>query len=320
MTQQSSLRFDGETVIITGAGRGIGREHALLFAARGANVVVNDVGVTSSGEGEDLSVASLVVDEILAAGGSAVTDRHSVAETEGAEALVQTALDAFGRVDVLVNNAGIITFGLFADLDDRAWDQMMAVTLGGTYRTCRAVWPHFVAAGGGRIVNTTSNAGLSGCEQLSHYGAAKSAVAGLTKTLAIEGRPHGIRANAIAPMAVTRMNSDHFFGGAVPANREWQADIVSGAVPIGPASLVPPTAVWLAHRATEANGGIYSTSSGKVARVGIVIGEGYFNPDHTPEDLVAAAHEVEELRDYLDPTTNADEIASIATLFKEAQG
>jgi NAD(P)-dependent dehydrogenase (short-subunit alcohol dehydrogenase family) len=315
MQVEQRLRFDGETVIITGAGRGIGREHALLFAERGANVVVNDLGVAAAGDGPDQSVATLLVDEITAKGGTAVADCHSVADAEGAAAVVKAAIDAFDKVDILVNNAGIITFAPFPDIDDDQWERMLAVTLGGTYRMCRAVWEHFVAGGGGRIINTTSNAGLAGCEQLSHYGAAKAAVAGLTKTLALEGEPHGIRVNAIAPMAVTRMNSDYFFVGVPPAERDWRADLRSGAVPIGPASLISPTVIWLAHRSNAANGDIFSTSSGKVARVATVVGEGYFNPDHTPEDLADNAETIRELREYLDPRSNVDELASIRPLF-----
>ncbi|GAB3379695.1 SDR family NAD(P)-dependent oxidoreductase [Amycolatopsis echigonensis] len=316
MTEPQS--FQDRVVVVTGAGRGLGREHALAFARRGANVVVNDLGVASDGDGNDVSVAQSVVDEIAALGGKAVADTHSVADSAGAAAVIDTAVREFGRVDVLVNNAGIISYAAFEDLTDEQWDRMLAVTLNGAYHMSKAVWPLFTRQGGGRIVNTTSNAGFAGSPTLSHYGSAKLAVAALTKNLALEGAEHGIVVNAIAPMAVTRMNRDAFFGGSEVEQDNWQDDLRSGRVPMGPPSIVSPTVLWLSHPDTDVTGQIFSTSSGKVARVAFVVGEGYFNPDHTMEDLQQHRNEIMELGKYLDPSDTGAELAVIPPLFQSS--
>ena len=312
----NDMRFDDDVVIVTGAGRGLGREHALAFAARGAALVVNDIGVESDGAGGSSAVAQAVVEEIVAAGGRAIADNHSVATADGAREIVAAALAAFGKVTVLVNNAGIINFATLEKISDPDWTRMLTVTLDGTFQMSKAVWPYFVAQGYGRIVNTTSNAGFAGCEQLVHYGAAKLGAAGLTKALAQEAIGTGITVNAIAPMAVTRMNRDVFFGGAEVEGDDWQADIRRGAVPMGPPSIVSPAVLWLAHASTTVNGDIYSTSSGKVARVGFVVGEGYFNPVHTPEDLRDHVEVIRSLVSFIEPTSTGDELALIPPLFQ----
>lgn len=311
----SPMRFDDQVVIVTGAGRGLGREHALGFAARGAAVVVNDPGVDRDDDGGERSVAQAVVEEIVAGGGRAVADRNSVATRAGAEAIVQAALDMFGKVTVLVNNAGIISFAPLTQIGEADWRAMQAVTLDGTFHMCAAAWPHMAAHGFGRIVNTTSNAGFAGSETLGAYGAAKLGVAGLTKCLAQEVAATGITVNAVAPMAVTRMNRDAFFAGKDAGGEDWQADIRAGHVPMGPPAAVTPTVLWLAHRDTALNGEIFSSSSGKVARVGFVVGQGWFDPDHGPEELAAHADEIRRLGDYLDPRSTSDELAAIPPLF-----
>ncbi len=312
----TKMRFDDDVVIITGAGRGLGREHALQFAARGAAVVVNDPGVEPDGSGGSIAVAQSVVDEIVGAGGRAVADTHSVTTADGAGAIVKTAIDAFGTVTVLVNNAGIINYATLENIEDGAWQRMMAVMLDGVFHMSKAVWPVFAAQRHGRIVNTTSNAGFAGNELLVHYGAAKLGVAGFTKALAQEVGDTGITVNAIAPMGITRMNRDHFFGGMESQGSDWQDDIIRGVVPMGPASMVSPTVLWLAHRSTKVNGDIYSTSSGKVSRVAFIVGEGYFNPNHDVEDLRDNIAQVQTLGRYLDPRCTADEVALIPQLFR----
>lgn len=302
----SELRFDDDVVIVTGAGRGLGREYALLFAKSGAKVVVNDV---------DNDVAQAVVEEILASGGHAVADSHSVADAESAKGIVQTALDAFGTVSVLVNNAGIITYATFEDLTEEQWNIMRSVTLDGTFFVTKAVWPVFIKNGYGRVVNVTSNAGFGGSPTLSHYGAMKLAIAGLTKNLALEGAEHKITVNAIAPMAVTRMNEEAFFGNVNPSVNSWREDIAAGKVPIGPSYIVAPTVVWLGHRDNPVTGEIFSSSSGKVGRVAFVIGEGYFNAEQTPADLSANIEQVRTLDNYVEPRDTSDELALIPPLF-----
>jgi NAD(P)-dependent dehydrogenase (short-subunit alcohol dehydrogenase family) len=311
----SEMRFDDDVVIVTGAGRGLGREYALAFAARGAAVVVNDIGAEADGSGGSRAVAQGVVDEIVAVGGRAIADTNSVVTAEGAAAIVRTALDTFGKLTVLINNAGTIAFAPLTKIGDEDWRRMLSVTLDGTFQMCRAAWPVMAAQGYGRIVNTTSNAGFAGNETLSHYGAAKLGVAGLTKCLAQEVKDSGIAVNAVAPMAVTRMNREAFFGGAVVEGNNWRDDIASGKVPMGPAEIVAPTVLWLAHRSTTLNGEIFSSSSGKVARVAFVVGEGYFNPHHGPEDLQDNAEAIRTLGDYLDPKFTGDELAAIPPLF-----
>lgn len=311
----AEMRFDDDVVIVTGAGRGLGREHALAFARRGAAVLVNDPGGASDGSGSDLGVAEEVAAEIRALGGRAVANRSSVATRAGAEAIVAAVIETFGKLTVLVNNAGIITFAPLTDISDGDWRAMQAVTLDGAFHMCAAAWPQMLRQGHGRIVNTTSNAGFAGNETLIAYGAAKLGVAGLTKCLARETPGTGITVNAIAPMAVTRMNRDAFFGGQDAGGEDWQADIRAGKVPMGPPEIVSPAVLWLAHPDTNINGEIFSTSSGKVARVAFVVGEGYFNPDHTPEDLAANADRIRELGDFLDPTSTGDELAVIPPLF-----
>jgi NAD(P)-dependent dehydrogenase (short-subunit alcohol dehydrogenase family) len=311
----SPMRFDDDVVIVTGAGRGLGREHALGFAARGAAVVVNDPGVDRDDDGSERSVAQAVVDEIVAGGGRAVADRNSVATRAGAEAIVQAARDMFGKVTVLVNNAGIISFAPLTQINDDDWRAMQTVTLDGAFHMSAAVWPHMAAQGFGRIVHTTSNAGFAGNATLAAYGAAKLGVAGLTKCLAQEVTGTGIAVNAVAPMAITRMNRDAFFEGKDAGGDDWQADIRAGRVPLGPPAAVTPTVLWLAHRDTDINGEIFSSSSGKIARVGFIIGEGWFDPDHGPEDLAAHEDKIRRLGDYLDPSSTSDEIAAIPPLF-----
>jgi NAD(P)-dependent dehydrogenase (short-subunit alcohol dehydrogenase family) len=312
----AEMRFDDDVIIITGAGRGLGREYALAFAARGAAVLVNDPGTEPDGAGGKTFVAHSVVEEIRAAGGRAMADTHSVADRESARAAVAAAVDAFGQVTVLVNNAGVIDFATLENITKAAWDRMIAVTLGGVFHMTQAVWPHFLAQDFGRVINTTSNAGFAGNEQLVHYGAAKLGVAGFTKALAQEGGESDITVNAVAPMAITRMNRDAFFDGSDAQGTDWVEDIRSGTVPMGPPSAVAPAVLWLAHRSTRINGEIFSVSSGKVARVGFIVGEGWFKPNHSPEELRDHADDIRTLGDYCDPRSTADELALIPPLFR----
>jgi NAD(P)-dependent dehydrogenase (short-subunit alcohol dehydrogenase family) len=201
--------LDGKVAIITGAGGGIGRAEALLFAREGAKVVVNDVGSSRTGEGASSSMADAVVAEIRAAGGEAVANHDSVATVEGAESIVKAAVAAFGRADVLVNNAGILRDKSFLKMDKALFDLVVAVHLEGTF-LCSQVFARQVIAqgGGGRIVNTTSVSGLLGNFGQANYSAAKAGIYGLTRTTAIELQKHRITVNAIAPIAKTRMTED----------------------------------------------------------------------------------------------------------------
>ena len=202
-----AIRFDGKVAIVTGAGGGLGKQHALALAARGAKVVVNDLGGAVDGSGGSVSAAEAVVAEIRAAGGEAIANGASVTDFAAVQAMVQQAQDAWGRVDILVNNAGILRDKSFAKMDMADFALVVQVHLMGAAHCCKAVWPLMQAQNYGRIVMTTSSTGLYGNFGQANYGAAKLAQAGLMQTLAIEGAKYGIHVNALAPTAATRMTA-----------------------------------------------------------------------------------------------------------------
>lgn len=201
--------LDGKVVIVTGAGGGIGREHALALAAEGARVVVNDLGGARDGSGAGSAMADKVVGEIESAGGQAVANYDNVASVAGGERIAATALDAFGQIDGLVNNAGILRDKTLAKMEEGLWDAVLAVHLKGTYCVTRPVFLHMKERGqGGSIINTSSTSGLEGNFGQCNYGAAKAGIAGFTRCLALEGERAQIRVNALAPVAYTRMTED----------------------------------------------------------------------------------------------------------------
>ena len=200
-----SIDFTGRVAIVTGAGGGLGRQHALALAARGARVVVNDLGGARDGSGSSASAAQAVVDEIRATGGQAIANAASVTDFDAVQAMVQQAIDTWGRVDVLVNNAGILRDKTFAKMDLADFRLVLDVHLMGAVHCTKAVWPHMIEQKYGRIVMTTSSTGLYGNFGQSNYGAAKLALVGLMQTLALEGAKHDIRVNCLAPTAATRM-------------------------------------------------------------------------------------------------------------------
>jgi NAD(P)-dependent dehydrogenase (short-subunit alcohol dehydrogenase family) len=277
------LDFSGRAALVTGAGRGLGREYALALAARGAAVVVNDIGVALDGSGGDAGPASEVVGEIERAGGKAVADGHSIATQDGATELVSTALAEFGRLDIVVNNAGIIQDKAFHKLSMDKVDPVLDVHLRGAFHVCLAAWPHLREQGYGRIVNTTSTSGLFGNFGQASYAAGKMGVVGLTRVLAIEGARYGIKVNAIAPGAVTRMTPE----GLIPD----PAALATGQV--------APVVTYLAHESCEVTGDVLRASGGHVARVFVGITSGYTNSDLTAEDV----------RDQLDVIRNTSRFA-----------
>lgn len=202
-----SLDFSGRVAIVTGAGGGLGREHALALAKRGAKVVVNDLGGARDGSGGSASAAQAVVDEIIAAGGEAIANSASVTDFAAVQAMVQDTMDKWGRIDILINNAGILRDKSFSKMELDDFRLVIEVHLMGSVNCCKAVWPIMTAQNYGRIMMTTSSSGLYGNFGQSNYGAAKLGLVGLMQTLSIEGAKHDIRVNALAPTAATRMTN-----------------------------------------------------------------------------------------------------------------
>jgi NAD(P)-dependent dehydrogenase (short-subunit alcohol dehydrogenase family) len=286
----NELRFDGRVAIVTGAGRGIGRAYALLLAERGAAVVVNDLGTTMSGAGADEGPAEMVASEIVAAGGAAIADGNDVGSPTNAEALIDTTIEHFGRIDIVINNAGVIAWAGLPDIDDDNFGSHLAVHLGGSFLTTRAAWPHFVEQGYGRVVNTTS-AGVFGLPKNTSYAAAKGGVIGLTRSAAIAGAPYGIKINAIAPAAATRMA-----GRAAAATIDTMAP-----------ELVAPMAAYLAHEDCPVSGEIYAAGAGRFARILLATTPGYVQPGTpTIEDVAARWTDINDERGFAIPADLMD--------------
>ncbi|MEU8279991.1 SDR family oxidoreductase [Microbispora bryophytorum] len=266
----SELRFDGRVAIVTGAGHGLGRSHALLLGRRGAKVVVNDLGGALDGTGASSGPAAEVAELIVKNGGEAVASTDDVATPEGAEAIVRTALDGFGRVDVVVNNAGILRDRSFGKMTVEEFDAVIAVHVRGSFLVSRAAFPHMKEQAYGRIVNTSSPAGLFGNFGQANYSTAKMGLVGLTKTLGIEGARANIKANAIAPVAWTRMTET-----LLPAEFE------SRFAP----ERVSPLVAYLAHESCETSGEVFSVGAGRIARVFVAEGPGWRTDDLTAEAI-----------------------------------
>lgn len=253
------FRFEGRVAVITGAGGnpGLGRSYAMLLASRGAKVVVNDYGVGPDGRGAIGSGPEAVVREIKDAGGEAVTNRDSVATREGANRIIQTAMDTWGRVDIVINNAGIAPFALFNEISDNDIERVVGVHLMGTIWTCRAAWKIMEQRRYGRIVNVTSSVGLSGATHQSIYSGAKLGIFGLTRALAAEGRPHGIKVNAIMPMANTLAWETML---APDFSRQAKQQ---GLLP----EVVAPVAAWLAHERCSVTGTGLGAAGGSIFEI-----------------------------------------------------
>jgi NAD(P)-dependent dehydrogenase (short-subunit alcohol dehydrogenase family) len=276
------LRFDDRVAVISGGGRGLGREYALLLASRGAKVVVNDPGGSLTGDGNDGGPAHDVVREIIAAGGQAVANTDSVATADGGKAIIDSAIENFGRIDVLVHNAGIVRRGSLKELSYQDFESVLDVHLRGAFHVVRPAFPLMCAAGYGRIVLTSSIGGLYGNHGVANYAAAKAGIIGLTNVAALEGAAEGVTCNAIVPGAVTRM-AEGLDTSAYP--------------PMG-SDLVAPAVGWLAHESCSVTGELFVAIAGRVSRAFVAESPGVYQPSWSIEDIAA---NLDKIRDDTSP-------------------
>jgi NAD(P)-dependent dehydrogenase (short-subunit alcohol dehydrogenase family) len=288
----ADLGFDGKVAIITGAGGGLGRSHALELASRGALVVVNDLGGSVDGTGSGTTAAQAVVDEIKAAGGEAVANYDSVATPDGGEAIVQAAVDTFGRVDIVINNAGILRDKAFHNMTPDLLDPVLDVHLKGAFNVTRPAWARMREQGYGRVVNTSSGAGVFGNFGQTNYGAAKMGLVGFTRVLAVEGAKYNIKANAIAPVAKTRMTEDLL------------GPVADNLLP----EFVTPIVVFLAHEDCPVSGEVYSVGGGRVARVFIGVTQGIVDKELTPEKVRDGFDQIRDENGYAVPANLNEEM------------
>ncbi|RYE43544.1 MAG: SDR family NAD(P)-dependent oxidoreductase [Hyphomicrobiales bacterium] len=294
----NDIRLDGRVAIVTGGGRGLGRAYAQLLARRGARVVVNDIGTSMVGQGVADGVAQAAVDEISQQGGDAIADMHDISDPGGAKALIDFALNRYGHIDIVVNNAGIIQRAPLENVTSEALGQTLKVNLMGTLYVTQAAWPHFVAQGYGRVVNATSATGLLGNIGSSSYAASKGGIIGLTRVFALEGAAHNIGVNAIAPLALTRMTESL-------AQADWLPTDL-------PADKVAPVVAWLAHEDCQVTGEVYSAGGGRVARYFTGLTDGYYSHDLTPEQVRDHLQSIRSRQNYSVPQGPEGEFAVLA--------
>ena len=271
-------RFDGRVAVITGAGRGLGREYARLLGSKGAKVIVNDPGVSMKGDGINAGPAEEVVGEIRSAGGEAAACTESVATPEGGKAIIEAALDHFGRIDILIHNAGNVRYGSLEEITQEDFEAVVDVHLMGAFHVVRPAFPIMCNAGYGRIVLTSSIGGIYGNKRVVNYGVSKAGTIGLNNVIALEGAQRGVKSNVILPGAVTRM-ADGLDTSQYP--------------PMGP-DLVAPVVGWLAHESCSISGEMLISMAGRVARALIAETEGVFRPSWSIDDV---ADQIDAIRD-----------------------
>jgi NAD(P)-dependent dehydrogenase (short-subunit alcohol dehydrogenase family) len=278
----TELRFDKRVAVVTGAGRGLGRAYAMLLAARGARVVVNDPGVSIQGEGIDAGPAEQVVREIEAAGGRALANTDSVATAEGGRAIIQSAIEHYGRIDILIHNAGNVRRGSLKELSYEDFDAVLDVHLRGAFHVVRPAFPLMCKAGYGRVVLTSSIGGLYGNKDVVNYCVSKAGLIGLSNVVALEGAAEGVKCNLIVPAAVTRM-AEGLDTSAYP--------------PMDP-ELVAPTVGWLAHESCSITGEMLVSLAGRVARAFIAETPGVYRPSWSIEQV---GEQIEAIRNTDEP-------------------
>lgn len=302
-----SLDLVDQVVIVTGAGRGLGRLYALELARRGAAVVVNDLGSTMGGEGRDAGVADAVVAEIRAAGGAAVASHDSVGIPDGGAAIVRAAVEQFGRVDAVVSNAGIFQTVPFEDLAVDDWRRMLQVHLDGAFHVSQPAYRQMQAQGGGRFVFIASSAGVFGQPGSAHYAAAKAGTVGLANVIAIEGAEHGITANTVLPFGYSRMVTE-------TAGRREDLEPEPGFLHAIDGELVVPLVVFLASARCELTHHVFSACAGRYARVFAGLARGWLaEPGTSPsaEDVLAHLDELVDPEPYTIPSSIFDEVGEV---------
>lgn len=302
----AELRFDDRVAVITGSGRGLGREYALLLASRGARIVVNDPGGAMSGEGADSAPAQQVVSEIIVSGGEAVATTASVATELGGKEIIDTAMDTWGRIDILIHNAGNVRYGSLEEISYEDFKAVVDVHMMGAFNVARPAFPLMAKAGYGRVVLTGSIGGLYGTNSVVNYSMSKSSMIGLNNGIAIEGAEKGIKSNIILPGAVTRM-----------------ADGVDTSFypPMGP-ELVAPVVAWLCHESCSVTAEMLTAIAGRVARAYVSETEGVFQPRWSVEDVAERIDEIRDMKDgwvlepvsgYMDHIVKSCEMAKAGT-------
>ncbi|SFF98997.1 NAD(P)-dependent dehydrogenase, short-chain alcohol dehydrogenase family [Novosphingobium sp. CF614] len=301
------LRFDGQTAIVTGGGRGLGRLYAMELARRGARVLVNDLGGSSRGDGADASIADQVVAQIKAAGGIAAASSDSVSTPEGGQAIVDAALDTFGRVDIVVNNAGIINFTPFDQVTPDEWRKTLNVHLDGSFHVSQPAFRAMKKQGYGRFVFISSTFGAFGQMATASYATAKAGLLGLSNVVALEGAAHGIRSNAVLPVGFSRMVTDQESGGPIPPGRQAYYDAIRP-------ELITPLVIYLASRDCVLNHRAIAACAGRYSRVFAGYGDGWLaDAGSTPsaEDLAERVTRIDGTDGFFVPESSVDETIAV---------
>jgi NAD(P)-dependent dehydrogenase (short-subunit alcohol dehydrogenase family) len=299
----SEIRFDGKVAIVTGAGGGLGKTYAAQLAERGAKVVVNDLGGAADGTGGGSSMADQTVKEIVEAGGEAVANYDSVSTPEGGEAIVQSAVDNFGRVDAVINNAGILRDKTFAKLEPENLEAVLAVHLKGAFFVSQPAFRLMKEQSYGRIVLVSSNAGILGNFGQTNYGAAKMALVGLANVLALEGAKYNVKVNVLAPIARTRMTEDLL------------GELIDALDP----NCVTPLVTFLASEQCDHTAQIWSAGGGRYARMFVGLTQGWYagkSAVPSPEEVRDHTGEIRDEKDYVVPDSIADEMKILLGCFK----